>query len=298
MVTEGYSLISERMLMMIKKAIAFLLITFGLLGAFPAISYGQYTGVISVDNVTAEPGTQVAVPVRLSANNRAISSIIIPMKFDGRYLTYDSVSFVGSINAPNFIKTASTDLTGFRISYFVSGVGAVPTITASEAVLATIYFSVAANAPATIAVIDSTLNITSLGENTELFDGVNASDPVGDSLGVLYPDFQPGAVDIQLVTAVDDEKDSNLPAKFALGQNYPNPFNPSTIIEFSLPKAGHVKLEVFNILGQIVNTLIDQNMVAGVHRIEYDGSRLPSGIYFYRLIHAEGTQTRKMVLVK
>jgi len=291
-------LVSERMKMMIKKAIVFLLIAFVLLGAFPAISYGQYTGVVSVDNVIAEPGTQVAVPVRLSANNKAISSIIIPLKFDGRYLTYDSVSFVGSINAPNFAKSAYTDLTGFRVLYSWSGVGGIPTITASEGVLGTIYFTVDANAPATIAVIDSTLNTTNVGMNTIKWDGVNATDPIGDSAGFLKPDFQPGAVDIQLVTAVDDEKDSNLPAKFALGQNYPNPFNPSTVIEFSLPKASHVKLEVYNILGQSVNTLIDENMVAGVHRIEYDGSRLPSGIYFYRLIHAEGTQTRKMVLVK
>jgi len=89
-----------------------------------------------------------------------------------------------------------------------------------------------------------------------------------------------------------------LPAEFHLAQNYPNPFNPMTTIEFSLPSAGKTKLEVFNILGQTVATLIDQRLAAGIHQVQFDAGNHPSGIYFYRLSHALGTQTRKMVMIK
>jgi len=83
-----------------------------------------------------------------------------------------------------------------------------------------------------------------------------------------------------------------------LEQNYPNPFNPSTVIGFGLPTASQVNLQVFNILGQSVVTLVDRPMDAGWHEVEFDGGELPSGIYFYRLRHENGNLTRKMILVK
>jgi hypothetical protein len=101
-----------------------------------------------------------------------------------------------------------------------------------------------------------------------------------------------------LPTGVNDGDNSGLPQEFALAQNYPNPFNPITSIEFSLPQAGHVELKVFNVLGQTVSTLVDGFETAGVHRVEFDAGSLPSGIYFYRISHSEGAQTKKMVLVK
>ncbi|MCD6249821.1 MAG: T9SS type A sorting domain-containing protein, partial [candidate division Zixibacteria bacterium] len=80
--------------------------------------------------------------------------------------------------------------------------------------------------------------------------------------------------------------------------NYPNPFNPSTIISFSLPSAGFVNINVFNILGQQVVNLVEEYREAGVHQVEFDGANFPSGIYFYRLQHSGGSVTRKMTLVK
>jgi len=94
-----------------------------------------------------------------------------------------------------------------------------------------------------------------------------------------------------------------LPQNFVLHQNYPNPFNPTTIISFSLTEEGEVSLEVFNLLGQKVKTLLVGHVTAGSHTVEWDatdnrGDKVASGVYFYRLTLAEGSQTRKMVLLK
>lgn len=80
--------------------------------------------------------------------------------------------------------------------------------------------------------------------------------------------------------------------------NYPNPFNPTTDISFSLPAASHVKLEVYNIMGQKVATVIDRFMEAGTHTVKWDGSKAASGVYLYRLEAGEFTETRKMMLLK
>jgi hypothetical protein len=91
---------------------------------------------------------------------------------------------------------------------------------------------------------------------------------------------------------------NNLPTSYSLGQNYPNPFNPSTNISYDVPKASHVTLEVYNVLGQRVASLVDQEMEAGNYTVEFDGSSISSGIYFYRLNADDFTQTKKMVMVK
>jgi hypothetical protein len=90
----------------------------------------------------------------------------------------------------------------------------------------------------------------------------------------------------------------NLPTTFELAQNYPNPFNPTTTIAFSLPTAGKVKLDVYNVLGQTVTTLVNGQMSAGTHEVDFDASSLSSGVYFYRLSTELATETRKMVLLK
>lgn len=80
--------------------------------------------------------------------------------------------------------------------------------------------------------------------------------------------------------------------------NYPNPFNPATNFDFSLPKAGHVRLEIYNMLGQKVGTPTDQFYEAGTHSVEWNGSNFASGIYFYKITAGEFTETKKMLLVK
>ncbi len=90
----------------------------------------------------------------------------------------------------------------------------------------------------------------------------------------------------------------NLPTRFELSQNYPNPFNPVTTIEFALPKANAVKLTIFNILGQTVDVLVDREMPAGYHRVDWNASQYASGVYFYRIKAGEFLETRKMLLLK
>jgi hypothetical protein len=89
-----------------------------------------------------------------------------------------------------------------------------------------------------------------------------------------------------------------LPSEFSLSQNFPNPFNPATVIQYGLPEQSHVVLEVYNVIGQKVGTLVNENQAAGFHEVRFSGSALPSGIYFYRLTAGGFVKTLKMVLAK
>ena len=102
-----------------------------------------------------------------------------------------------------------------------------------------------------------------------------------------------------MITPSIDITEQELPAQFALQQNYPNPFNPSTNIEYALPEVADVRLEVYNMLGQRVATLVDaKQQPAGTYRSEFDASELSSGMYVYRLTAGGFVQTRKMTLLK
>ena len=92
--------------------------------------------------------------------------------------------------------------------------------------------------------------------------------------------------------------DKNVPAVFALNQNYPNPFNPSTTIEYALPEASQVRLEVFNAIGERVASLVDARQEAGTYRSTFDASTLPSGMYLYRLSAGSDVSVKRMILMK
>ena len=85
---------------------------------------------------------------------------------------------------------------------------------------------------------------------------------------------------------------------FELSQNYPNPFNPSTLIKFSIPQSNKVTLKVYNLLGQEVGTLVNQEMQAGSYEVKFNASQLASGIYFYTINSGNFTATKKMMLLK
>jgi hypothetical protein len=96
---------------------------------------------------------------------------------------------------------------------------------------------------------------------------------------------------------------SQVPAAFNLQQNYPNPFNPVTNIKFDMPHAGYAVVTVFNTLGEVVATLVNQPLNVGTYKVDFDGANLSSGVYFYRLNvrsadNFEWTETKKMILVK
>ncbi len=109
-------------------------------------------------------------------------------------------------------------------------------------------------------------------------------------------------LDLMPLTSVDDQS-GLIPAQFNLSQNYPNPFNPSTTINFSLPVNAKVKIDIVNILGQKIKTLVDADYSAGNHELNFNASNLSSGIYIYR-IDASGqngkvfSSSKKMILMK
>lgn len=100
----------------------------------------------------------------------------------------------------------------------------------------------------------------------------------------------------QITDAVDGP--AGIPKRFRLYSNYPNPFNPTTVIRYDIPRTTKVSLRVYNTLGQEIATLIDRKLTAGEYQVQFDGSRLASGVYLYRLIAGPFVKTSKMVLLK
>ena len=96
----------------------------------------------------------------------------------------------------------------------------------------------------------------------------------------------------------DVENNQNIPTKYILNQNYPNPFNPSTTITFSIPYSGNVKLNVYNLLGEHISTLMNEFLSAGFYKIKFKNDNLPSGVYFYELQTNNFWRIKKMVLLK
>ena len=106
------------------------------------------------------------------------------------------------------------------------------------------------------------------------------------------------------VPVEEEEEDfSQLPKEFALRENYPNPFNPTTVIEYALPKASQVKIQIYNILGQKVRELVDEPQEPGYKMIRWDGKddsgvEVSSGVYFYRIAAGDFMKSKKMILLK
>jgi hypothetical protein len=99
------------------------------------------------------------------------------------------------------------------------------------------------------------------------------------------------------VSDVDDEQ-TKIPDTYYLHQNYPNPFNPNTTISWQSPVGGHQTIKVFDVLGNEIATLVDEYKAAGRYEVEFNASRLASGIYFYQLKAGEYTAVKKMILIK
>jgi hypothetical protein len=100
-------------------------------------------------------------------------------------------------------------------------------------------------------------------------------------------------------TAIEEEPIDGVPDRFTLSQNYPNPFNPSTTIEFGLPQSARATIEVYNMYGQQVATLIDAQRGAGNYKVSWDAAGLPSGTYMYQLrVDGSVVQAHSMILVK
>lgn len=142
-----------------------------------------------------------------------------------------------------------------------------------------------------IGFVDGNGNSNSVKQYTFVDNGLTGGNNFNYRLKQIDTDGKFKYSDIVSVTSV--------PAKFELAQNYPNPFNPSTTIKFSLIKKSNVQINLINTLGEKVAELINGNLEAGVHKVEFNAHNLPSGIYFYT-INVEGkfSDTKKMLLMK
>ena len=89
-----------------------------------------------------------------------------------------------------------------------------------------------------------------------------------------------------------------IPTKFSLEQNYPNPFNPSTTIQYSIPESENVKLSIYNTIGEEVSKLVNGYKEAGTYKVNFNASKLSSGIYYYKIIAGNFSSVKKMILLK
>lgn len=131
-------------------------------------------------------------------------------------------------------------------------------------------------------------------DNVDLADIFQLKFDGGDSTPTIFLD-NIYFVDLD---ATSVENNNERPVRVDLAQNYPNPFNPTTQIQYTLPESGHVRLDVFNMMGQRVATVVNENVSAGTHTVNFDATDLSSGIYLYRLQSGSETLTRKMTLIK
>jgi hypothetical protein len=100
------------------------------------------------------------------------------------------------------------------------------------------------------------------------------------------------------VTGVDREEGDQRPDVVRLEQNFPNPFNPVTVVRFSLPTSGRVRLAVYDVTGALVQIGLDEFRTAGIHEVIIEAHDLASGVYYYRLESGESARTRKMIVLK
>jgi hypothetical protein len=99
-------------------------------------------------------------------------------------------------------------------------------------------------------------------------------------------------------SSTDVGNDNMLSTSYELKQNYPNPFNPSTIIKYEIPEQSFVTIKIYDILANEIATLVNEEKPAGSYEVDWDASKLPSGIYFYSLSSGNFFSTKKMILLK
>ncbi|MBN1638023.1 MAG: phosphodiester glycosidase family protein, partial [Ignavibacteriales bacterium] len=136
------------------------------------------------------------------------------------------------------------------------------------------------------------------GDSTDevrITDGSN--DPNSAHLYVVADAIRLTSFDPGLVTDIEIEKDFIM-NDYMLYQNYPNPFNPSTVISYQLPANSLVQIKIYNMLGQAITTLVNEEKTPGIYEVKFDGSGLPSGLYFYRIQVDNYSAVKKMILLK
>lgn len=279
----------------------FLLLAFCLLGLSLASENAQSQNTCTVGRVESLPAdTTVAIDVTATLS-QAVCAFTVPLKFrrgddqDGKF-TLDSVVLGEWVDTSNygFVRDSIRNDENFM---FVNAIWTFDSLPQGTGTLLTMYFTMDQYwDPDKGVKIDTT--IIPVGDTSRLVF-LDCTVGQAETLDVV---FEPGWLGPSWVREVDFEG-ADLPQEFALRQNYPNPFNPTTVIRFALPEDGRVKIEIFNVLGQKITTLVDQYLTAGYKETGWDGKdskgrAVGSGIYFYRIWTEKFTDVRKMVLLK
>jgi hypothetical protein len=243
-----------------------------------------------VSDIEVEPGESFAVELGLF-NELPTKDVTVSLNYSEPVLTFDSVSLANTRRpTAGFSVTPNTSLRRLRLDLdFTDG----NPLVAGSGTIARVYYTVNGDSPDVDVIFDTTAFQPTF---------LTLSSSAG---GLQYtPGFHKGTVTVRRAVDVEEPGDgTTLPRSFALAQNYPNPFNPTTVIDFSLPRAGWVSLDVYNVLGRKVRNLVDEYLPAGNHRVEFDGrsadgGSLASGVYLYRLVTGNFSDSRKMILIK
>ncbi|MBD3402205.1 T9SS type A sorting domain-containing protein [candidate division GN15 bacterium] len=261
----------------------------------PCLVFAASHKVAVGDAVVSNTERTVTVPLEI-ANQDDFVAADIPLRFS-EGVTLDKVSFKDTrvenfdLTVANIDNKEKTVVIGLVNQLSAERKAA---LTNGEGPVAYLTFTID-DPSLTEVVLEPTVMENPRHEMMFIYNEITDNGPVGPR--TEDPVFE------NLAFSLTGDTDSELPTEYALSQNYPNPFNPTTQISFSLPTPGNVSLEVYNVLGQKVTTLVDGNMGAGNHVVEWDGKNsagvgVSSGVYFYRIATDNFVDTKKMMMLK
>ena len=254
-------------------------------------------GAAEVNKIAAVKATvdvdKVIVPIELE-NVQAMAALDLPLEFSNG-VTLEEVSFTGT-RAENFDFAAAkidNDNNTVVLGMLPMVYGENSDLTPGQGTIANLIFHLDDPSLETLE-----LNTITMEGHEPMFVYTEMVNGVGQTM-VATPEFS--GVIVALANGGQDQP--NVPTAFSLKQNVPNPFNPTTTLSYDLPVASHVELEIMNVLGQKVKTLINGFSEAGSHSVMWDGrddfgSTVASGIYFYRITAGENQAVKKMMMLK
>ena len=282
-------------LVMSRKILAGLVVlTLVLLGSIAMADCGNS---LTYQTVPIRSANTAVVRVYLE-NSKGIAGVSVPLSFGtaGSDIQCTKIDFTGS-RVAHFQKFPTIDNQNKRLLIGLIrdiGENIDDVLPAGEGLIATLYFS----SEKTRCLPEMKITPWPLDGGKLFFDMVNEK---GYSIcGSNMPDAN---VPIAIKAGGEEVVDLTKPSQFNLEPNYPNPFNPETVIKFSLPEDSRVTLRVYNILGQVVNTLVNEMLPAGVHSVTWNGKNeqgndVTSGIYFYRIKAGDYESIQKMTLLR
>ena len=243
------------------------------------------TDSVILGAISCLPLDTALLPLNVTLGS-AMHELIIPLVWDSNYFDIGALELGDSL-----VGRATATKAHDQAGRVVVRVTADPGDSLPPGSYEAVRLSILANAAEGFVMVDS-LTIDSFSLRVEATDG-----------RWLAPEFVPGEVTVSSTTDVANPGSPATLPKLTLEQNYPNPFNAGTVIRFALPRREVVRIEIFNVLGQVMRTLVDESMSAGEHSVAWngrlaDGHEASSGIFFYRLQFGQASLVRKLVVLK